>query len=177
MSKVNILKILITYYSNTGNTQKVAESINDGLSGENIELISIKDLDPSILNSYDLVFLGSGVYASRVHKSILDLIKNAPKLPPKIVYFCTHASLKFYQKPFDKITKLLEKQDCSILGSFDCVGENLGMPKEKQIEMLNRLPLEQREKAKEEREKTIGRPNNEDLENAKEFAQSILKNI
>ena len=171
------LKILITYYSNTGNTQKVAESIKDGLSEENIQLISIKDLDPSVLNSYDLVFLGSGVYASRVHKSVLDLIKKAPKLPPRIVYFCTHASLKFYQKPFDKITKLLEKQDCSILGSFDCVGENLGMPKEKQIEMLNRLPLEQRKKAEVERKKTIGHPNSEDLQNATKFAQSIIKNL
>ena len=103
---VKILKILITYFSNTGNTEKVAKSIQEGLTAHEVSLIPAKEMDPSQLISYDLVILGSGIYASRIDKSILNLVKNATELPANFAYFCTHASLEFYQKPFFKVTKI-----------------------------------------------------------------------
>lgn len=169
------MKILITYFSQTGNTEKVAISMKEALTSEEVDLKPVKNVDPSNLSTYDLIFLGSGVYASRVHNSVINLVKNAPTLPSKFAFFCTHQSLKFYQKPFDKINNMLEKKNCTVLGTFDCVGENLGIPKETQIAMLNRLPEDQRKKAEEDWKKVKGRPNNDDLENAKKFAQSIIK--
>ncbi len=177
MKKVDNLKILITYFSQTGNTEKVAMSMKETLTGEEVDLISVKDIDPSNLSTYDLIFLGSGVYASRVHNSVVNLIKNTPELPSKFAFFCTHASLEFYQKPFDKINKVLEKKNCTVLGTFDCVGENLGIPEETQIAMLNRLPDDQRKKAEEDRKEIKGHPNAEDLENAKSFAKAILNKL
>jgi len=57
------------------------------------------------------------------------------------------------------------------------VGENLGIPLDTQLSMLERLPEEQREKAKKDMEKIKGRPNEMDLENAKNFAVSLVKNL
>ncbi|MFX1258978.1 MAG: flavodoxin family protein [Promethearchaeota archaeon] len=168
------MKILIAYFSQTGNTEKIALSIKEALKDEKIDLIPIKDIDPSNLNKYDLIFLGSGVYASRVHNSVVNLIKNAPELPTKFAFFCTHASLQFYQKPFDKINKLFEKRNCVVLGIFDCVGENLGVLEKVQLAMLNKLPEDQRKRAEEDMKKIKGHPNNEDFENAKKFAKSIM---
>ena len=173
-----MLKILITFFSNTGNTEKVANSMKDGLTDYDVDLTPANDVDPTTLSSYDIVFLGSGVYASRIDNSILTMIKKAvPELPAKFVYFCTHASLKLYQEPFKRITDVIKKHNCDIIAEFDCVGENLGIPLETQLAMLERLPEDQREEAKKDREKIKGRPNEKDLENAKNFAISLVKNL
>ena len=173
-----MLKILMTFFSNTGNTEKVANSMKDGLADYDVDMILVKDLNPKALKLYDIVFLGSGVYASRIDKSILTMIKKAvPELPAKFVYFCTHASLKLFQEPFKRITGIIKEHNCEIIGEFDCVGENLGMPLDTQLAMLERLPEDQKEKAKKDREIIKGRPNEMDLENAKNFAISLVKNL
>ena len=173
-----MLKILITFFSNTGNTEKVANSMKDGLIDYDVDLIPATDVDPITLSLYDIVFLGSGVYASRIDKSILNIIKKAvPDLPAKLAYFCTHASLKLYQEPFKRINDLVKEHNCEIVDDFDCVGENLGIPLETQLTMLERLPEDQKEQAKKDKEKIKGRPNETDLENAKKFAITLVKNL
>ncbi len=172
------MKILITFFSNTGNTEKVANSMKDGLTDYDVDMIPIKDVEPKTLNSYNIVFLGSGVYASRIDKSILTLVKRAaPDLPAKLVYFCTHMSLKLYQEPFKRINNIAKEHNCEIVGKFDCVGENLGIPLDTQLGMLDKLPEDQKNKAIKDMEKMKGRPNEIDLENAKDFALSLVKNL
>jgi len=175
---VNKLKILITFFSNTGNTEKVASSMKDSLTDYDVDMIPVKDVEPKTLNSYDIAFLGSGVYASRIDKSVLTLVKKAvPELPAKLAYFCTHASLKLYQEPFKRINNIAKEHNCEIIGKFDCVGENLGIPLETQLGMLEKLPEDKKEKAIKDMEKMKGRPNEMDLENAKNFATSLIKNL
>lgn len=169
-----LMKILITYFSHTGNTEKVANSIKEGLNENDVDLIPVKDVDPSKLNYYDLVLLGSGIYASRIDKSLVNLVKKAaPNLPSKFAYFCTHASLEFYQKPFYNITKILAGHGCKVIDEFDCVGDNIGIPLKTRMTMLDNLPDDKKKKAQEDMEKIKGRPNQEDLENAKRFGQSL----
>jgi len=175
---VRILKILITFFSNTGNTEKVANSMKDGLTDYDVDMIHVKDVDPITLNSYEIVFLGSGVYASRIDKSVLTLVKKAvPDLPAKLAYFCTHASLKLYQEPFKRVNNIAKEHNCEIVGKFDCVGENLGIPLDTQLRMLEKLPEDQKEKAIKDMEKMKGCPNEMDLENAKNFAITLVKNL
>jgi flavodoxin I len=168
------MKILVAYYSNTGNTEKVAKAIADALASEESKLLPVKDVDPSTLGSYDLVILGSGIYASKVHASITKMMKAVESFPPKFAFFCTHASENMYQDGFKAVFRLIKNTDSSIIGEFDCMGENLGIPKEQTQKMLESLPLEQRKKAEEHQEKLKGRPNEEDLENAKEFAKTLI---
>lgn len=172
-----ILKILITYFSKTGNTEKVAKSIKDGLVGQDIDLKPVKDVDPSSLTNYDLIFLGSGIYASRVNKSIPDLVNTAQYLPQKFVFFSTHASSDNYQDGFKLVKRKLEKINSTIIGEFDCMGENIGIPKAKIESMLDKLPLEKRKEAEKHQKRLKGRPNEEDLENAKRFAQAFVKKL
>ena len=171
------MKILITYFSNTGNTEKVAKSMGEGLTEENVDVKPVKDTDPSSLKEYDIVFLGSGIYAGKINKAVTDLIKKTEELPPKFVLFCTHASPKAYQKAFRIVKKKIGASKSEILGEWDCRGENLGIPKQQTQAMLDALPPEQRKQAEEDQKALKGHPNAEDLENAKKFAQSILEKL
>lgn len=171
------MKILIIYYSQSGNTKMIAEAIKNGLSNEKVDLKPISEMDSTDFGKYDLVFLGSGVYASRVHSSVVNLMKEVTEFPAKFIYFCTHASLKLYQTPFAKITKILEKHNCTIIGEFDCVGENKVISLESRMQAISSLPPEEREKALKNVKLTEGRPNEDDVKNAKKFAEFILQKI
>ncbi len=173
---VNLLKILITYFSQTGNTEKVAKSIYEGCQGEDVELKPIKEVDPSDLKNYDLVFLGSGIYASRVNKSLADLVAAAQDLPPKFVFFNTHASKEAYQDGF-KVVKSKIGQSSQIIDEFDCCGDNIGVPEAIRKSMLDRLPEDKRKEAEAHQQWLKGRPNEEDLQNARIFAQSVIKKL
>jgi flavodoxin I len=171
------MKILITYYSKTGNTEKIAKSMFEALKSENVDLLAIDKVSPNSIGGYDIMLLGSGIYASRIDKSILNLIKNAPNLPPKIAYFCTHASLNLYQTPFERVNKILESSTSALVGEFDCTGDNLGIPLEKQMDMLKNLPEVEKRIAEDSMRKIRGHPDENDLENAKKFAESLIKHL
>lgn len=170
------LKILVTYFSQTGNTEKVAKSIYDGCQSEDVILKPIKEVDPSELKNYDLIFLGSGIYASRVNQALTNLVSATTELPPKFVFFSTHASKELYQDGF-KVVKRKIGETSSIIAEFDCCGDNIGVPEAMRKSMLEKLPLEKRKEAEEHQQWLKGRPNEEDLENAKKFAQSIINKL
>jgi flavodoxin I len=173
---VNNMKILITYFSQTGNTEKMAKSIYEGCQGQDVELKPVKEVDPTSLDNYDLIFLGSGIYASRVNKSLVDLLITAPKLPSKFVFFNTHASKVAYQDGF-KAVKQNMSESSEIIAEFDCCGDNIGIPEAIRKSMLDRLPEDKRKEAEEHQQWLKGRPNQEDLENAKDFAKSVIKKL
>jgi flavodoxin len=168
------MKILVCFFSNTGNTEKIAKSIAEGLEGEGVELLKIEDADPSSLKNYNLVVLGSGIYAGKLHKKVTDFMKKVIEYPPKFAFFNTHQSPTAYQKAFKRIRSKLEENGSEIVGEFDCIGENLGMPKEATLGMLEKLPPEERKRQEAWLEKTEGRPNSEDLENARAFGKSLI---
>jgi flavodoxin len=174
---VNELKVLVTYFSNTGNTEKVAQSIKNGLEGQNVDLRPVKEVEPSSLKEFDIIFLGSGIYASRVNKSLSDLINTTQELPQNFVFFCTHASADSYQDGFKLVKRALKKSGSNILGEFDCCGDNLGIPEATRNSMLEKLPPEKRKEAEKYQQWLKGRPNDEDLMKAKEFAQSVIKKL
>jgi len=168
------LKVLITYFSNTGNTEKIAKSFKDALSDKDVELKPISEVKPSSLINFDLVFLGSGIYASRVNKALVELVNAAPELPQNFVFFSTHASLVGYQDGF-KLVKRKLGHTSNIIAEFDCCGDNIGIPEETRNSMLDKLPPEKRKEAEKHQQWLKGRPNEEDLKKAKEFARSVVE--
>jgi len=172
LHKGDKVKILIAYSSRTGNTEKIASSMKEGMSDHDVALQKVKETDPAVLKNYDIVFLGSGIYAGKVDRSIVDLVKKTEEYPPKFVLFCTHASVDAYQNGFKMVKKKIAGS--TILGEWDCRGENLGMPKEAQEKMIANIPPEKQEQARKFNEALKGRPNAEDLESAKEYAKSII---
>ena len=168
------MKIMVCYFSNTGNTEKIAKSIVEGLEGEEVELIKIEDADPLTLKNYDLVVLGSGIYGGKLNKKVIDFMKIVNEYPPSFAFFNTHQSATSYQKAFKRIGVKIEENQSKVVGEFDCIGENLGMPKETILDMLEKLPPEEKKRQEAILEKTVGHPDEQDLKNAKSFGKSLL---
>lgn len=75
-------KVLVVYYSRTGNTEKMAEIISDGLRKENLE-VNCKSVQKASVNEildYDGLIIGSPTYygtmAAEVKKFIDDSVKH-----------------------------------------------------------------------------------------------------
>jgi len=172
---VKFTKILIAYYSQTGNTERVAKAVHEVLAAEEVTLSKITEIDPLSLKSYNLVLLGSGIYAGSFHKSVKKLLKDAGELPPKFALFYTHATLepRTFQSFPREIRKIIEKGGRQICAEFECLG-NQNVPEEQIKQRLQNLTSEERGKAEEQIEKLKGHPDDEDCYKAQEFAQSLL---
>ena len=168
------MKILIAYHSDTGNTEKVAKAMKEGLDeeGQEVILLHTKDCDPASLGSYDLVLLGTCIIGGSPGKSAQNIIRKVTELPPKIAFFYTHGSNRPYPKAFKRLGKKLEQGNTKVLGTFECIGENTTWTEEEQ---LNMVPPEKREEAKKYMDSIKGRPNEQDLAEAKKFAKSLVK--
>ncbi|MHA1267185.1 MAG: flavodoxin family protein [Candidatus Helarchaeota archaeon] len=166
------MKILITYVSTSGNTEAIAKSMAEGLAGMDLTIAPAEKVDPQKLAEFDLLFLGSGVYAGGAGKQINQLIKAAEALPEKVVLFCTHANpdSAFWSSVFKKVKKQLSKKNASVLAEFDCIGENKD---HKVVEML----LKTQPQLKSAIEAAKGHPDATDLENAKKFAKTLIQQI
>jgi flavodoxin I len=168
------MKILITYYTQTGNTEKVAKSIKDGISGENPELKSITNINADSLSGYDLIFMGSPTHANGLPKATKNFLKTCPEdITGKIALFYTHGSSEkpMHANFLKNVSKILDKKNIQILDSFDCVGEN----KDEQVIKMLRAAMP--DVIDEMLKKGKGHPNEQDLARAKEFAQGILDKI
>ena len=84
------VKILITYHSDTGNTEKVGKAMKEALDeeGQDVTAIHAKEVDSSSLKSYDLVVIGSSILGSQLGKHAKALLSKV-ELPPKIAFFYT----------------------------------------------------------------------------------------
>ena len=172
------MNVLIAYHSKPGNSKKVAKSMQEGLleEGHDVSLEEAKKVDPSTVGSYDFLILGSGIYAMRIGKPITRLMRKATEVPSQVACFQTYGNLTWYPKLFKKnIGKVLKKHGATIVDQFHCCGENLGMSLEQQQELWSSFPPEI-EKARAEHYKKIkGRPNAEDLANAKAWAKNLVQ--
>lgn len=88
------MKILILYFSGTGNTEFVSKYIKDHLTAEehDITLCSIESFKKGNISQYDTLFFGFPVYACGVPNFIEDYLKDIRGTATKTVFiFCTKA--------------------------------------------------------------------------------------
>ena len=119
-------KILVTFYSQTGNTVRVAEAIFEAVRGEKI-ILPMDQVDS--LDGYDLIFIGFPVMQfgpPRILKKFLEE-RVAEK---RVALFVTHAMFSNSSDP--QQSEMLEKElercraACSrseLAGFFHCQGE------------------------------------------------------
>jgi Pyruvate/2-oxoacid:ferredoxin oxidoreductase delta subunit len=89
------LKVLILYYSQTGNTQKVARAIRDGLraAGHEVVLKFLLKASAEDLQGYDLIGFGSPVWYE-MPPNLRRFVEEMPRLDGKLAFsFCTHGTL------------------------------------------------------------------------------------
>jgi menaquinone-dependent protoporphyrinogen IX oxidase len=99
-------KVLVMYFSKYGSTKKYAEWIASELNGD---VYNIKSIKQDILENYDTIILGSGLYAGKI-EGINIIINNYETLKDKklIIFTC---GLADYNKTenINSINKRLEK--------------------------------------------------------------------
>ncbi len=83
-------RALVIYYSRTGNTRKMAESVAEGIKNEGMEVVikEVKDVDAGELLKYDAIAIGSPTYygtmASEIKKLLDESVEFHGKLEGKI---------------------------------------------------------------------------------------------
>lgn len=89
------MKVLIVYFSQTGNTRAVAKAIRRGAqqAGAQADLVALKRATPELMDEYDLVGIGSPVWKADPI-NVRKFLKNLPERPGKHVFlFCTHGTM------------------------------------------------------------------------------------
>lgn len=145
------MKTLIIYESvHHRNTQKIAKAIAKVL---NATLLKPNEVDINNLKEYDLIGFGSGIYAWRHHRSLLKLANKLPTLNKKAFIFSTAGSLS--PSNHNSLRKKLTKKYFKIIKEFSCKGFDTVGP----LKLFGGI--------------NKGRPNEQDLENARAFAKTL----
>lgn len=170
------MKILVTYLSMTGNTEKLANAICEEASGSNdADLKKIDDVSADGLGDYDVVFVGSPIHAGGLAgpaKGFLDGLSDGAGF--KLAGFTTHSSDAYSKENFEKGLAMFEKiagnKGITYLGCFDCQGK-LADAIRPMVQQAGKISDEEFAKVMEETDK---HPDVEDLQNAKNFAKEVL---
>jgi flavodoxin len=77
----------VVYFSRTGNTKRLAQAIADAIKASIYDLTSVA---PSIIQTCDLLILGTPVEGGSPAKETLAFIESLPKTEDKkVILFCT----------------------------------------------------------------------------------------
>jgi flavodoxin/ferredoxin len=147
------MKCIVIYFSQTGNTEKVARAIQAGIkqTAGHCDITEIKEANPKRLYEYDLIGLGSPVYNV---KNVWSFIANTHSVGGKHVFaFCTHGgdSELFFPTMIPK----LKRRGLVVIGTRDWYG-NCYL-----LHHLDPYP-------------TKGHPDEIDLKEAEDFGREIV---
>jgi len=150
------MKALVVHYSESNNTQKLAQAIASGLGTQPVSLESVQ---PGSVADYDLICIGTPVQYGAPARKVRDFVERMPAMPgKKAAAFCT-MHMFGASNTIEALKTMLEAKGmvflggCSALGWSRLVG-NFG-PR-----IFNR-----------------GRPNREELDRATEFGRSLLAKV
>ena len=149
------MKTAICYYSrHHGNTLKVLEA----MAGEgDVDLVDVTTRQTVRLEEYDCIGFASGVYFGKFHDSILAFARqHLPKGKP-VFFVCTYGGEKGGST--GKITEIAQERNCRVLGEFGCKGYDTYGP----FKLVGGIAK--------------GRPNAQDLENARQFYRNLREHI
>lgn len=142
------MKTLVIYDSITGNTKKIAEGISEILK---CKFISIDNAKEYQIEKYDLVIMGTPVHGGMPTKKIKNFLKEK-RIKKLYAVFCTYGVCFLGKFLANNCLNYMKKEiNAKCLGEFKCPGFH-------QIFRMYKT-----------------RPNQKDLENAKRFAEVLLK--
>jgi flavodoxin len=113
------MKCIIIYFSQSGNTKKVARAIQKGIGPhiEQCDIVPISRLDSRDLVGYDLIGVGSPCW-SGVPLHVERIINTMPTLSDKHAFtFCTHGAKG--ERFLPEMVRLLMKRGLTVIGTRD----------------------------------------------------------
>jgi len=152
---MNALIILVSYHHK--NTEKVAQVIANTLGAE---MKTPEQTNPESLSNYDIVGFGSGVYFGKLHKDLLEFVDKLPQVAIKKAFIFSTSGRNGNMPKFHKqLKEKLQTKGFQVVSEFNCGAfDTYGL-----LKIGGGI--------------NKGRPNEEDLKQAEEFAQNLKKNI
>lgn len=146
-------KIIIYSSMHHGNTEKIAKAMAESI---NADIIKAEDIDINALNDYNLIGFGSGIYAGKMHKNILELMDKLPVYSNKkaFVFSTSGMGKDEYNNP---IKQKLKERGLEISGSFSCKGYDTFGP----FKLIGGIAK--------------GRPDKDDIQDAKNFVLKFIE--
>jgi flavodoxin len=147
--------LLIVYSYHHNNTQKIAQTMAKVLGAE-IQTPQQTNLEEP--QKFDLVGFGAGIDSGKHYKVLLDYAEKLPHVANKDAFIFSTAGVtgeKKLSKDHTALREKLEAKGYRIVDEFQCKGFNTNVFL-KYIGGMNK-----------------GRPNEEDLKHAEEFAQNL----
>jgi flavodoxin len=150
------LKTLIIYASiHHGNTEKIGRAMAETL---NADIVNVNDVNINELQNYDLIGFGSGIYGGKFHKTMLNLIEKLPSVANKKSFVFSTSSME--KKSYNSyIEEKLKEKGFEIIGSFSCKGYDTFGP----FKLIGGIGK--------------GRPNEDDIKKAMDFAEGIARKL
>ncbi|WP_077368770.1 flavodoxin family protein [Anaerosalibacter sp. Marseille-P3206] len=150
------MKTLIIYASiHHGNTEKIGRAMAETL---NADIINVTDVSINELQNYDLIGFGSGIYGGKFHKTMFNLIEKLPSVANKKSFVFSTSSME--KKSYNKsIEEKLKEKGIVVIGSFSCKGYDTFGP----FKFIGGIGK--------------GRPNEEDIKKAQDFAEMMLRKL
>ncbi len=180
------MKVIIVYYSETGNTTQVAHAIGDEMAsqGHEVCLREVGAITADTLSAYDLVCLGSACHDSDLARPVKKILDQIPASPPfKLAGFATHAThtpeggerqremherwASGCQRSFRQVS---QQKGITFLGYFGCQGA----PSPPIEHFIHSAIVTDADEWAAYVDEVRKHPDEHDLRKAKEFAQEVL---
>ena len=116
------MKCIVIYFSQTGNTEKIAMAIQKGVkqAAGHCDIMPIKDINPRRLSQYDLIGLGSPVFGIEPD-NVSAFVTNMRFVGGKQAFvFCTHGGVP--DEYFPSLIPRLKQKGLIVIGSRDWYG-------------------------------------------------------
>ena len=170
------MKLLVTYFTQTGNTEQIANAIHQAVSqSHEADLRKVDQVKADALEGYDLVFVGSPIHGNGLAAPVREFMEALPEGSKfKLAGFVTHASFAYekegFQTGLQSFDDISKEKNIALLGSFDCEGR-LSPQLKPMVQEARNLSDEEWAKRMAELDK---HPSADDEQKAKEFAKEVL---
>jgi flavodoxin I len=173
------MNVLVTYFSQTGNTETIARAIFDEASATCTTFLKkIDELTSLTFDDYDLIFIGSPCHAGTLAAPVRELLSLLPDNPSfHLAGFITHASSFYNKSDYENcityISSASSKKRIAYHGCFECQGR-LAPQLHDFIKKSKQVPDAEWARMVTDMN---GHPNSDDASQARIFTRSIIKEI
>ncbi len=170
------MNVLVTYFSQSGNTEKIANAIcEEAAKASDADLKKLEELTPDMVAEYDCIFIGSPLHSGSLAapvKECLGVLKETSG--QQLAGFITHMAPAYPEQDMEAFAEPMKaackEKGIEYKGCFDCQGflaesmhaivqKKLNMDDDQWSEMVKQM---------------TGCPRQEDVENAKTFVKELF---